>query len=698
MQEVGTQLSDSSLSLREQALVHADLKDAEDREAFWNHLAESEALAADQYLHYSADVPVNPNVVFYETMASDRMNDSPFALFEYLRAHPEYGTFLHVWSVKDFDTVPERYRDADDVVLVHRDTRAYAYFFACAEHLITNGAFPSFFVRRNEQKFLNTWHGVPYKKIGRDRVRAMYGGPPLAILTLLKATHVISPCDFMTQKIGDAYSMRGVSQTVVAETGYPRIDITLNTTVQRKDEIRRQIGLGGSSDSADRRPTVLFAPTWRTEERKQGVDEDQIVHDLNALAALDIDLLFRGHHKTSNILSDLSIGEDARNVFVPSLEINSNELLSVADVVISDYSSIFLDLLPTGRPVINYLYDLDLFAQAQGLYLSTDELPGDVAYTREELVQAVQQEADRVRKALPETDFAHEPLQGQKYQEVQQRFWPHEDGESSRRAIEFFFAGKTDGLRLTKFIDDRPSLAFYFGDLHDSPETEGFALYAAQQGASKDRQTALLFNNLKRRLNDIVLDSFATIRRQSATVPMQKHKVILLSEEEQVAFKKFNARKSQTFTDVAALLFDNAVLRDIVAREYKARLDERHFEEVHLAPGLSNLDLALAVFAIESAAPFFSDDRPTDHTSATFGELCAAHTVELKSSDLVELVLKERLRLARADGTGERSLSADQRKAIKDLKRDVRKNRPLVRVLRVAVRKAKTALRMLTRR
>lgn len=50
--------------------------------------------------------------------------------------------------------------------------------------------------------------------------------------------------------------------------------------------------------------------------------------------------------------------------------------MSITDVLISDYSSIFYDFLATGKPVVFYIPDLEEYKNYRGLYLASEQLPG----------------------------------------------------------------------------------------------------------------------------------------------------------------------------------------------------------------------------------------------------------------------------------------------------------------------------------
>ncbi|MBE8146756.1 CDP-glycerol glycerophosphotransferase family protein [Brevibacterium casei] len=52
-----------------------------------------------------------------------------------------------------------------------------------------------------------------------------------------------------------------------------------------------------------------------------------------------------------------------------------------------DYSSIFIDFLGTGRPVLFHLPDAGKYGRERGTYLRPDELPGPVSESIDELLE-----------------------------------------------------------------------------------------------------------------------------------------------------------------------------------------------------------------------------------------------------------------------------------------------------------------------
>src|SRR5690606_34458848 len=132
----------------------------------------------------------------------------------------------------------------------------------------------------------------------------------------------------------------------------------------------------------------------------------------------------------------------------------TSELLTITDVLITDYSSIFFDYLPTGRPILFYTYDLEQYQQERGLYFGMEEMPGPSCATLEQLNTQLQQTLEQLAGNNWQPDA--------RYRAAQQKFSPNEDGKATQRAVEFFFEGKREYAVQTG-QDERKTLLFFLG-------------------------------------------------------------------------------------------------------------------------------------------------------------------------------------------------------------------------------------------
>lgn len=608
-------------SLLRDALASANLPPGSDNRAFWEEPLGKNARAKavrHQYIRDAEAAPLNPQIIFYETMSGARMGDNPYGIFEYLRSHPELGEFLHVWSIDARGTVPDQYKDADDIVFARRNTRSYTFFLAVAGQVVCNANLPGFFTRRPGQKYLNTWHGIPYKALGRNTPTAKFGSPA-GNATFTKATHVLTPCEFTTKKIKSAYSTVGVSTATFAEIGYPRVDRTVAPDPAVPKRIMDTLELPETTDSAEANPVVLYAPTWRSENDKDTVDTEQLLDDIEALASLDIKLLYRGHHRMDRLLKDSSIGDKFDNVIIPPHDISSNDLLTVVDILITDFSSIFFDFLPTGLPIIHYLYDLDEYKRTRGINLETDELPGSVALNRAELTDRVNTVAKELRNRDPRLNLTTNPLQGQRYREAQARFSPHEDGLASQRAAAFLLTNDASGCPTSTAKGKKPTAAFWAGELRDSPRSRSFLRSLLKSAASSREQTVLVIDR-KAPIERETLRAIKSLGDKISTFSYDIEPTTVLPEEE-MDYLSFAERFDMTFSKVHSYLRTHKQVKRIFNRQYRARLDDAQFDRVFLAADLTVDELAIASMAGQRSTTTADKWTPPRSEEATISGL-----------------------------------------------------------------------------
>src|SRR5690606_12811806 len=65
-------------------------------------------------------------------------------------------------------STPDDVADNVNVDFVEHDSKEYADALLTAKYLICNSNFLPFFVKKNKQVFINTWHGIPLKRLGLD--------------------------------------------------------------------------------------------------------------------------------------------------------------------------------------------------------------------------------------------------------------------------------------------------------------------------------------------------------------------------------------------------------------------------------------------------------------------------------------------------------------------------------------------------
>lgn len=383
---------------------------------------------------------LNNEQIMYENFQGVSVGDSSAAILYETLQRQEFANYRHVVVLNDHDDLPDDLRAYKNIVVVRRGSFAYAYYLATSKYLINNSTFPWWFIRKEGQQYLNTWHGVPWKTLGRDMhtVSLEHGSTQR---NFLQATHIINPNKHTTWAVVERYDVADIYNGKLAELGYPRIDITLNMSAERKREIKQALGI----DSGKK--IVFYAPTWRGIVRSRKDQTEQFREDIMDLLATDCEFIFRGH-----ALSNTDDGDDVLNKYAAPASFSTNELLAIADILITDYSSLAFDFMATGKQLIYYLYDYEEYKTERGLYFEYDELPGEKTFSRDELINTV-------KKQLETKDYKPDAA----YKKAIDRFCPHDDGKATERVIDFFFKGDT--THEIVISNNKQNLLFHIGSL-----------------------------------------------------------------------------------------------------------------------------------------------------------------------------------------------------------------------------------------
>ena len=571
---------------------------------FWKLKIKDDDELKTRYCEYQSEIAVNDKVIFYESMSGARMMDSPYALFKEVLTDPAFSDYHHVWSVRNPAAIPAEYNDHPRVSFVTRNTDAHIFFLNRAKYLVGNSVQPDYLVRRPEQKFLNTWHGIAYKTLGRDDNNPL--GAAASVYSLLQATHVLTPCEFMTEIQLDRFSMRGVYSGDMAEVGYPRQDLTINLDEETEQSLRTQLNLDPG------KKTVLYAPTWRGQKGGARFDATHLEGDISALSEIDANVVFLAHHIMLRHIKNV----DFNKIIVPPTNVNTNELLGIADLLITDYSSIFFDYMVTGRPIVHYLYDYEEYESERGLTLQLDELPGTLVYNKDNLKSVVTD--------LVQGDYAPTP----DYLRARDRFCPHDDGYASERTKQWFFDGSGSSVKHVS-ARARRSVVFWGGRLDKSDKTKRF-LDQLKSEATSEAKDVTLFVPFSVQSNQVVMD---TIRQlgSAITVVARKDYEMAMTQAEKESRTNKDSNSTVVQKPVARSLFKRVLdrarghapeppaqasigrrgitsvtggqFREIMyEREYRRVFGDAKFDEVVMPDGISHFWKNLAKHAQHSAS------------------------------------------------------------------------------------------------
>ncbi|MGX7198159.1 CDP-glycerol glycerophosphotransferase family protein [Enterococcus olivae] len=372
---------------------------------------------------------IDPNLIVYETRDGKSIVDSPYAMFMYLASNPEYSDFIHIWILNSNNqelenSIPAELRDK--VRFVYRNTLEYVDALLEAKYLISNSTFESFFVKRPDQIYINTWHGTPLKSMGFD-IPGKVSHSQNVLRNFLMADYILSPNKHTSNIFIQSYKLDNVYPGKILEGGYPRIDLTLNS--DKSNVIKKIRGFGTKIDS--NKKTILFSPTWKGSSVNNAQDDiEQIVNETLKLVeefSSQYNVLIKVHpFAFSRVKDDERIAD-----YLVSDLIDANEVLSVVDLLVTDYSSIFFDFLVTNKPIVFYSWDKDLYNFERGMYLDQEELPGPTAENLTELMECIHNVEE------------YRLVYKKKYDLLAEKMVNYDDGKVTSKYIDYIFKGKT---------------------------------------------------------------------------------------------------------------------------------------------------------------------------------------------------------------------------------------------------------------
>lgn len=404
--------------------------------------------------------PLERDSVIWESFAGNGALCNPEALFRQMLDDPRFGNFSHTWVLSDkawsspfrtkFDKHPR-------VSFVKYKSTSYFEKLESSQYLINNATFPAEFVKRPDQTYLNMWHGTPLKKMGYD-IEGGADGARNVLRNFMSADYLLSQNSFMTNQMYlNAYKLKNVFTGAIIEEGYPRSDSMFRTDA---GAFARQ-ALRSRGVETEGKKVLLYAPTWRGESfYKPSADASRLKATLTALRsnpAFDGWVILLKAHQ---VIFDQLVEDPEFSDFLIHNDVPANEAIAITDLLVTDYSSIFVDFLATGRPVAFHVPDSDSYASDRGVYLEASALPGPVSRTVEELNENL---AKLRHPGSFESSF---PGEYERYAKLSTELTPDDDGEAGKRVLDIVFAGQESGYNVKRdFSDGRKKIVIYLGGM-----------------------------------------------------------------------------------------------------------------------------------------------------------------------------------------------------------------------------------------
>lgn len=242
-------------------------------------------------------------------------------------------------------------------------------------------------------------HGMPIKRWGQDGLNQTIGTANILSRIVRRITGediqydyfvTSSPLHDKTNCSGLAY--KGCNEQKNLHSGTPRNDIYFDVPLSKISDMKKLYSsiLGFDPN----KKVVMYLPTFRRTSTNvfsfSKLSENQKTQLFFILKKHNCVIVEKSHVAEKNTFD----GESTEMIICAPSEMNVQEMMLFADVLISDYSGAFLDYILLDRPVIHYAYDYEYYKNIDsGLYYEIEDFSaGAVAYDYESLIKAIDQE------------------------------------------------------------------------------------------------------------------------------------------------------------------------------------------------------------------------------------------------------------------------------------------------------------------
>ncbi len=336
-------------------------------------------------------IKVDEKLVVFLSFHGRGYSDNPRAIYEYMKNDERFKDFQFVWFIANNK---EKCIHIEGTKVIEYMSPLYFYYLAKAKYWVFNCKMQEFIKKKDNQIYLQTWHGTPLKRLGHDILvdeNTTFSRTGMSYEQMCQSydkdveryTYMISPNCFCSDIFPSAF---GINKERLIETGYPRNDFITNASKEDALLIKKRLGL-----PLDKK-VILYAPTWRDNSYVAAGYTFELKADFYKWKEKLSDeyiVLFKPHYL---IISKYQNDETLKD-FLYCIDANAeiNELYVISDVLITDYSSVFFDYAILNRPIYFYMYDVDDYRDAlRGFYLDVyKELPGKIYENEEKMLEDI---------------------------------------------------------------------------------------------------------------------------------------------------------------------------------------------------------------------------------------------------------------------------------------------------------------------
>jgi len=326
-------------------------------------------------------IPKNNDIVVFNSFPD--LSDNSFALFVHILE--KYPHKKNVWLVKTLknekcQAIIAEFSNSNNFEIIGRDTFFGMYYYLRAKYVFfTHGIFSDAKIA-NKHCVVNLWHGMPLKTIG-----LLDNNPAIP-----NFKYGIANSSFYQTIMSQAF---GIKKQNILITGQPRNDLMF-----QKNNCLEKLGYEHNSD----KKIVLWTPTYRQsivgDIRIDGnvssdfpvVKSSQLIELDEFLETINTKIIVKLHPMdilNNNVFSQYRNIKIIKKGELESVNCQLYSLLGAVDILLTDFSSIYVDYLLLDRPIGFVLDDFSAYSKSRGFVFDKpgEYMPGQKIATFEQL-------------------------------------------------------------------------------------------------------------------------------------------------------------------------------------------------------------------------------------------------------------------------------------------------------------------------
>ena len=497
------------------------------------------------YTKYYEKTEIRRNVVLAQSYGGDNFSGNPYYILKELHDNQnKYKKFSFYVAVKKDNvktTIEFLKREGlSDVKVLELHSLKYAKILSYAKYLINNVAFPNYFIKKEGQIYINTWHGTPLKGLGKSIKDAPDESANYS-RNFLMVDYFIMPNKYTCEIMKNDYMIKNLFRGEYIISGYPRNSIFYNN--EEREKIKKRLKL-------DDKKIIVYMPTWRRavngKHEKLIEKMDNLIREINNNLK-DDELLFIKLH---NLVRDGIDIEKYDKVRMFPNDFETYEFLNIADCLITDYSSVMYDFANTDKKIILYAYDEKEYMIGRSIYSSIHDMPFEIVKTEKEVVNAL-------------SDLNNK----KSFEKFKDEYCYGDNEDLCRKICEYIFLKQNNNLIIEKEQNiQNDNILVYIGNLKNNYKRK-IAFNFVENSKTADKIYLNFFRN-KVRKNKLFINEFSN---KFNFINMQGKKDITFLEEICfILFYKFKIKND----------FIERKIKETYKREVKRLFPTIEFEKV----------------------------------------------------------------------------------------------------------------------